>query len=103
MPSSCARAVCTQGWNTDYAPLCQNSPFYTTECRLSSLAIGLIVGAAVVSGIVTLILIAIACKCARSQKAASTPKAAAESPAIPAASGWASACSTTQRMTATST
>ena len=92
----------TAGENTDYAPLCQNSPFYTTECRLSSLAIGLIVGAAVGGGIVTLILIAIACKCALSDKAAAAaPKAA--SAATPAASGRASVCSTTQRMTAAST
>ncbi|EOD25534.1 hypothetical protein EMIHUDRAFT_115422 [Emiliania huxleyi CCMP1516] len=81
-----------------YAPLCQNSVFYSTQCNLSALAIGLIVGAACIGGIVTLILVVIACKCALSDKAAAAPKAA--SAATPAASGRASACSTTQRMTA---
>ena len=84
-----------------YAPLCQNSVFYSTQCNLSALAIGLIVGAACIGGIVTLILVVIACKCALSDKAAAAPKAA--SAATPAASGRASACSTTQRMTAAST
>ena len=84
-----------------YAPLCQNSVFYSTQCNLSALAIGLIVGAACIGGIVTLILVVIACKCALRDKAAAAPKAA--SAATPAASGRASACSTTQRMTAAST